>query len=109
MTCWASTTGGLALLGQYHWPSLPRFCYHSIFTCGDVAAYSQCVWGKFQGDIPTWQRSLLALLAPVFQLFVSTKLAVTKEEAERSLKEATNICREVRGGTCHLLGGRVAV
>lgn len=79
------------LLGEHY----RRFCYHSIFTCGDVAAYSQCVWGKFQGNIPTWQRSLLALLAPVFQLFVSTKLAVTKEEAERSLKEATNICREV--------------
>lgn len=79
------------LLGEHY----RRFCYYSIFTSGDVAAYNQCVWGKFQDTIPAWQRSVLAIFAPVFQLFVSTRLAVTREEAERSLGEATAICREV--------------
>ena len=95
MTCSGSITGGEVLL--WNWPSPSRFCYYSIFTSGDVAAYNQCVWGKFQDTIPAWQRSVLAILAPVFQLFVSTRLAVTREEAERSLREATDICREVRG------------
>merc|ERR1712037_869237 len=67
----------------------------TIFSAGNVAEYNQCVWGQYQPGVPGWQKHLLSILSPLFQLFVSTRLRVNEEEKERSLVEARKICQEV--------------
>jgi len=79
------------LLGEHY----RRFCYFTIFSAGNVAEYNQCVWGQYQPGVPAWQKWLLSILSPLFQLFVSTRLRVTEEEKNISLAEARKICNEV--------------
>jgi len=79
------------LLGEHY----RRFCYFTIFSAGNVAEYNQCVWGQYQPGVPGWQKQLLSILSPLFQLFVSTRLRVTEEEKDKSLEEARQICQEV--------------